>query len=141
MNTLDKRKAEQLVKQWSQQAERRFANADQEVDARNKQFIEHGAVIYANCAAALDEIITAKDHPDPPESHPGTIQATDRQIQRYVARFEAIQSRLLARRSCSEVYANTDRTSYIPACLDHLRKYFSKWKRVAAQGARDQLNR
>lgn len=141
MNTLDKRKAKQLVKQWSQQAERRFANAEQEADARNKQFIEHGAVIYANCAAALNEIITAKDHPDSLESHPGTIQVTERQIQRYLARFEAVQSRILARRSCSEVSANTGKTSCIQAYLDRLRKYFSKRKKVAAQGARDQPNR
>jgi hypothetical protein len=48
--------------------------------------------------------------PDSPESHPGTIQVTDRQIQRYVARFEAIRSSVLARRSCSEACANTDKT-------------------------------
>jgi len=66
------------------------------------------------------------DHHDPEflELHPGTIQVTDRQIQRYAEYFEANRSRILARRSYSE--AITPAKAALHKMIDELPDSFSE---------------
>lgn len=60
---IDKKKAEQLVKEWGKISGKKFADADLEHDEFGKRFIEHGAVCYFNCARQLQHLIETGDLP------------------------------------------------------------------------------
>lgn len=50
-----------LVTEWEAVARSKFRCAEKEHDEFPKQFIEHGAICYANCAFQLRNLIESRD--------------------------------------------------------------------------------
>lgn len=52
-----------LIELWEKRARRKWMDAINEDDPMGRRLIEHGAIIYQNCARELKEVLDDHDHP------------------------------------------------------------------------------
>ena len=58
--SMDTRKLEELAEDWDRAARRKFFDAEHEQSEFGRRFIEHGAMCYINCSAALRKALDIK---------------------------------------------------------------------------------